>query len=132
MENLNSAVVTQPPATGIDEQQLEFSMRATSHPGTVILHCNGRLIYREEARALSRTVGRILPAARHMVINLEGVTAVDSAGLGELVMLHIWSQRSGYRLKFAGPTRELMDLFQLTNLTTVFDLHTSVAEAIAS
>jgi anti-sigma B factor antagonist len=132
MENSNSAVVTQFPATGIGEQQLEFSMRATSHPGTVILHCNGRLIYREEARALSRTVGRILPTSRRMVIDLAGITAVDSAGLGELVMLHIWSQRSGYLLKFASPTRELMDLFALTNLTTVFDLHASVADAVAS
>jgi anti-anti-sigma regulatory factor len=67
-----------------------------------------------------------------MVIDLAGITAVDSAGLGELVMLHIWSQRSGYLLKFASPTRELMDLFALTNLTTVFDLHASVADAVAS
>jgi anti-sigma B factor antagonist len=132
MENPDSVMVTVVPAMGINPEQLEFNMRASSQAGTIVLHCNGRLIFRDEAKTLSRTVGRVLPVARRMVIDLSGVRAVDSAGLGELVLLHIWAQKNGYSLKFASPTRELMDLFELTNLVKVFDLHSGVVEAISA
>ena len=65
-----------------------------------------------------------------MVVDLDGVESVDSAGLGELVLLHMWAEAAGYALKFAGPREAVKQLLALTNLASVFDPYGSVAEAV--
>jgi anti-sigma B factor antagonist len=100
--------------------------------GAVVLHCQGRIIFGPEARALTDIVADVLPTARRMVIDLSGVEIVDSAGLGELVLLHMWADAAGYALKFAGPRHSVRQLLELTNLVAVFDAYGSVAEAIAA
>ena len=113
-------------------KSIAFSVEAGERGGAVVLQCQGRLIFRNEAHALSRTVGEILPVARRMVVDLEGIEVVDSAGLGELVLLHMWAERSGYTLKFSGATKSVRKVLELTNLIQVLDLYSSVPEAIAA
>src|SRR6266853_1630249 len=63
------------------------------HPrSAVVLHCQGRIILRSEASALSTIVTEVLPSARRMVVDLAGVDSVDSGGLGELVLTHMWAE----------------------------------------
>ncbi len=109
-----------------------FRVDAGEGGGAVVLHCHGRLIFRYEAHALTRTVSEILPLARRMVVDLAGVETVDSAGLGELVLLHMWAEASGYILKFSGATESVRKMLELTNLIQVLDLYSSVPEAIAA
>jgi len=113
-------------------KKLRLSLEACHYNGAIVLHCQGRLIFRNEAHALSKTVSEILPEGRRMVVDLAGVESVDSAGLGELVMLHMWAEAAGYTLKFASPNRNVRHMLELTNLISVFDLYPSVAEAIAA
>jgi anti-anti-sigma regulatory factor len=68
-------------------KKLRLSLEACHYNGAIVLHCQGRLIFRNEAHALSKTVSEILPEGRRMVVDLAGVESVDSAGLGELVMM---------------------------------------------
>jgi anti-anti-sigma factor len=67
-----------------------------------------------------------------MVVDLSGVESIDSAGLGELVLAHMWAEAAGYELKFASPNRAVRYLFQQTNLNSVFDLYASIPEAMAA
>lgn len=113
------------------QKRLKLSLEAQSG-GAVVLHCQGRIIFESEARALTDIVAEALPSARRMVVDLTGVDAVDSAGLGELVLLHMWAEAAGYTLKFASPRASVRRLLELTNLVAVFDAHGSVAEAIAA
>ena len=131
-ENPTAGIVTQAPSSKVDEKQLKLNVEASLHSGTVVLHCSGRLIFRREAQALSKTVKEVLPEAGGMVVDLAGVEAVDSAGLGELVLLHMWAKATGYTMKFASPRKHVRELLELTNLASVFDLHSSVAEAIGA
>jgi len=55
----------------------------------MIIHCEGRIVYRDEAAALSRVVGEALQDTREVILDFEGVESLDSAGLGELVLAHI-------------------------------------------
>jgi len=100
--------------------------------GAIVLHAQGRIIFGAEARALTDIVADVLPTARRMVVDLAGVESVDSAGLGELVLLHMWAEAAGYSLKFACPRKPVRELLELTNLVSVFDAYTSVAEAVAA
>ena len=77
-------------------------------------------------------MNEILPLARRMVIDLAGIEAVDSAGLGELVLLHMWADSSGYTLKFSGARKSVRNVLELTNLDQVLDLYPSVPDAIAA
>jgi anti-sigma B factor antagonist len=116
-------------ATG--EKRLILSLEAQTG-GAVVLHCQGRIIFGPEARALTDIVADVLPTARRMVVDLSGVEVVDSAGLGELVLLHMWAEAAGHTLKFASPCSSVRELLELTNLVAVFDAYRSVPEAIAA
>lgn len=113
-------------------KKIAFSVEARNTGGAIVLHCQGRIIFRHEANALSRTVNEILPLARRMVVDLAGIETIDSAGLGELVLLHMWAESSGYNLKFSGARKSVREVLELTNLVEVLDLHASVPEAIAA
>jgi anti-sigma B factor antagonist len=120
-----------PPVLVGHPKRLKLSLEAQSG-GAVVLHCQGRIIFGSEARALTDIVAEVLPSARRMVVDLAGVEAIDSAGLGELVLLHMWSEAAGYTLKFASPSASVRRLLVLTNLVAVFDAYGSVAEALAA
>ena len=113
------------------EKGLRLDLQA-HRGGAVIVHCQGRIIFGPEARALTTLVADVLPTAGRMVVDLAGVESVDSAGLGELVLLHMWAEAAGHALKFAGPRRRVRNLLELTNLASVFDTYGSVAEAAAA
>jgi len=114
------------------KKSLQLILEARHYAGVVVLHCQGRIIFGTEARTLSHTVAEVLPTARRMVVDLAAVDSVDSAGLGELVLLHMWAEAAGYTLKFASPNKSLRHLFELTNLAAVFDVYASVPEAMAA
>lgn len=97
-----------------------------------ILHCRGRFTYRDEATAFSQRIAGLLPLARQIVVELSGLDAIDSAGLGELVVVHMWAKASGCSLKLAGANARVQELFELTNLVSVFESHSTLDEAVLS
>lgn len=115
------------------ESNKALRLDVESHPGgAVVLHCQGRIIYGPEARSLSTLVADLLPSARRMIVDLAGIDNIDSAGLGELVLLHMWSEAAGYKLKIASPRKSIRHLLELTNLMSVFDTYASVPAAMAA
>jgi anti-sigma B factor antagonist len=113
------------------DKNLHLSLEA-GHPGSaVVLHCQGRIVFRGEAQSLSTIVAEVLPSARRMVVDLSGVDSMDSGGLGELVLTYMWAEAAGYTLKFAGPKKAIRHLFETTNLESLFDIYASVPEAMA-
>jgi anti-sigma B factor antagonist len=100
--------------------------------GTMVLHCRGRIVFRSKVHALSTVVAEVLPSARRLVVDLEGIDSIDSGGLGELVLTHLWAEAAGYGLKFAHPRKSVRHLFEITNLDSVFDVYASVPEAMAA
>ncbi|MGA7401765.1 MAG: STAS domain-containing protein [Candidatus Sulfotelmatobacter sp.] len=105
----------------------------TRYRGDVmIVHCQGRIVYRDEASALSRVVGEILENSGKVVLDLSGVSSIDSAGIGELVLLHTWAQSKSADLKCASPSPLVRDLLDLTNMDSVLDIHPSLGEALAA
>jgi len=67
-----------------------------------------------------------------MVVDLAGIDSIDSGGLGELVLAHMWAEAAGYSLKFASPKKSVRHLFEITNLVSVLDMYASVPEAMAA
>ena len=95
-----------------------------------VLFCRGRFTYRDEATAFSQQIAELLPQARQIVVELSGLESIDSAGLGELVVVHMWIRASGCTLKLAGANARIRQLLELTNLLSVFDVHPTLDEAL--
>jgi len=111
---------------------LKLSLETHNRGDVMIVYCQGRIVYRDEAAALSRVVGEILENGGKVVLDLSGVSSIDSAGIGELVFLHTWARSQNASLKCASPTPLVRDLLDLTNLNSVLEIHPSVPEALAA
>ena len=114
------------------ESKLKLSVEARNHGDVIIVHCQGRVVYRDEAAALSRVVDEILHQGSKLVLDLSGVTAMDSAGIGELALLQTWAHERNAELKCAGPSTVVQTLLDLTNLDSVLDVHPTLDGAIDS
>jgi anti-sigma B factor antagonist len=132
----NSQICPQPVAWAAfpyrKESQLKLSLETRNLGDVMVVHCQGRIVYRDEAAALSRLVGEIIDQRGKVVLDLGGVNSIDSAGIGELVFLHTWAQARKADLKCASPSPLVRDLLQLTNLSSVLEIHPSVSEALAA
>ena len=135
-ENLTAASgssISRAPSVGwSSDKNLKLSLEAAGWGSAAVLHCEGRMIFQHEARALSTIVSDVLPSSGRMVVDLAGIDSVDSGGLGELVLTHMWAEAAGYSLKFASPKKSVRRLFEITNLVSVFDVYASVPEAMAA
>lgn len=98
----------------------------------MVLYCSGRFTYRDEATAFSKKISELLPQTRQIVVELGGLEIIDSAGLGELVVVHMWIRASGCALKLAGANARIQHLLELTNLLSVFDVHPTLDDALLS
>src|SRR5215467_4986129 len=109
---------TQSPAVfgRIKETGLKLSLETRNRGDVMIVHCQGRIVYRDEAAALSRVVAEVLQHARKLILDLSGVSSMDSAGIGELALLHTWAQERNAVLKCAQPSSVVRTLLDLTNL----------------
>jgi hypothetical protein len=62
------------------ESKLKLSVEARNHGDVVIVHCQGRIVYRDEAAALSRVVGEVLGNDRQCGHRRTGAAANLGAG----------------------------------------------------
>jgi anti-anti-sigma factor len=112
------------------EPKLKLSLETRNRGDVVVVHCQGRIVYRDEAAALSRVVGEVLQQTGKIVLDLSGVSSMDSAGIGELAQLQTWAQGKHASLKCAAPNTLVSALLDLTNLDTVVDVHPSIDAAL--
>lgn len=98
-----------------------------------VLDLTGKMTLGEGDELLKQTINNLLAAgAKKIVLNLEGVPYIDSAGLGEVVRTHTTVSRQGGSLKLLNLTKRIEDLLSITKLLTVFDTYDSEAEAVKS
>lgn len=67
-----------------------------------------------------------------ILLNLAGVTHIDSVGLGELISSHITLSNKGGEIKLIHLTDRVRDLMTITKLLTVFDVYDNEPDALAS
>lgn len=110
---------------------MSLSLKAEIVGSATVLRCKGRIVFREEVIALSHRAGELIEQNRPLILDFAGVTALDSAGLGELIALHMWAQASGHSLKIVRPNPRVSYLLELTNLASVLSIFSSEQEALA-
>ena len=109
---------------------MHLSLETRESGEVIVIHCEGRIVYRDEVAALSRVVDKALEQTRAVVLDLAGVHGLDSAGLGELVLAHMAAESEGKTVKLAGASPRVQKLLELTNLSSLLGIYPSVDDAI--
>jgi len=97
---------------------LDLKGRVRIGGGTVSLHKSIRCLVAE--------------GKTEILLNLAGVTHIDSSGLGELISSHITVNDKGGQIKLIHLTESLRELMIITKLLTVFDVYDDEPEALLS
>jgi anti-sigma B factor antagonist len=97
-----------------------------------VLSPSGKITIDNTGELKEKVTGALAAGHRQIVIDLGGVTYIDSSGLGELVSCHTSALREKGAIKLANLGKRSKDLLVMTKLITVFPVYDTEAEAIAS
>jgi len=101
--------------------------------GVTILDLKGKMTLGEGDELLKDKINSLIQQDRKkLLLNLEGVPYIDSAGLGEIVRTYTTVSREGGSLKLLGLTKRITDLLSITKLLTVFETYDNEADAVRS
>jgi anti-sigma B factor antagonist len=99
----------------------------------MILDLKGKMTLGEGDELLKDKINSLLQQGRkNILLNLENVPYIDSAGLGEVVRTYTTVSRQGGKLKLLNLTKRIQDLLAITKLLTVFETYENEPDAIKS
>ena len=101
--------------------------------GVEVVALDGRIVLGEESNALREKVKSMIAAGKKkIVLNMNNITFIDSAGLGTLVASHHSARTQGATMKLCHLGSKFQEVLQITKLLTVFDVSDTEAAAVAS
>jgi anti-sigma B factor antagonist len=101
--------------------------------GVTIIDLGGRITYGEGGIILRAAVRDLIAKGhRSILINLAGVTYIDSAGIGDLVACFSSMRSLGGELKLLNITKRVHEVLHMTRLDRIFDIRTDESEALAA
>ena len=111
---------------------MQLKLNTRVEKGVTIVDCNGRIVFGEESALLRDTLKKLITENSQIVLNLGGISYIDSGGLGTLVALYTTAHNAGGAVKLVNLTQRVGDLLQVTKLLTVFEVYDSEDKAIQS
>jgi anti-sigma B factor antagonist len=98
-----------------------------------ILDLKGKMTLGEGDELLKDKVNSLVSQGhKKIVLNLEDVPYIDSAGLGEIVRTYTTVSRQQGKLKLLNVSKRVYDLLVITKLLTIFDSYDSEEDAVRS
>jgi anti-sigma B factor antagonist len=124
-----------PPDPLWDEEETNVALKMSQREvdGVTVVALDGRIVLGEESNALREKVKSLLAEGKKkIVLNMDNVTFIDSAGLGTLVASHHTAKKDAAALRLCHLGSKFQEVLQITKLLTVFDVSNTEAEAVAS
>ncbi len=111
----------------------ELNIRERQAGDVTIIDMEGKITIGEGSVAVRSAIRRLLEEGKKKILlNLAGVSYVDSSGIGELVSSFTTINREGGQLKLLNLTQKIQDLLAITKLLTVFDVYEDEPTALNS
>jgi anti-anti-sigma factor len=111
-------------------------MKATSRTtenGVEIIKLEGKITIGSGDQQLREVIAEALANGKtKILLDMSGVTTIDSSGIGELVGSYTTVTNRGGKLKLLHLPAKLNELLHVTQLITVFEVYESEAEGLAS
>lgn len=110
---------------------MKASVRNIGH--VAIVDLSGKITIGEGDIVLRDKVHELLDGGEQSILlNLEKVSYMDSAGIGELVACYKRAKEKSGTVKLLNPSGKVFDLLQLTKLEEVFETFNDEKEALVS
>ena len=98
-----------------------------------ILCLKGRLVYEDGFEVLRQALNRVLGKGyTKVLLNLDEVTYLDSAGVGLIACKYVTVRRHGGQLKLCNLHRRSHEVLNITKLLTIFESFDNEADAVKS
>ena len=110
-------------------------MKATSRTvdDVEIISLQGKITIGSGDTQLREVITNSVNAGKtNILLDLSGVTTIDSSGIGELVGSYTTVTNRGGKLKLLHLPAKLNELLHVTQLITVFEVYENENEAVAS
>ncbi|MBI2149410.1 MAG: STAS domain-containing protein [Acidobacteria bacterium] len=99
--------------------------------GHIVVEASGRLDFGESCLQLRELAKRLTSDGnRQVVLNMQGISYVDSAGIGLLLSVYATIRNQGGDLKLVNVSPRVKELLRITNLLRVFDIFEDESVAI--
>ena len=98
----------------------ELRLQTLKRDDATVIQCVGRLTS-EHAAALKTYVKDAMPQAKRIVLDLAGVTKMDSVGLGAIVGLYVSARKVKCELVLVNYNKSIKELLGITNLLSIFE-----------
>lgn len=106
---------------------------STSEGGIGLIEVKGSLVGGEETDKLRQAIaGFVDREYSKLLVDLSGVTYLNSTAIGVLVHGHASYSRRHWQLKLCGINKKIDSIFVITKLTLVFDVHDTRKDALES
>ncbi len=110
-------------------------MKATTRDvnGVEIVKLEGKITIGAGDSQLREVISNAISNGKNKILlDMSGVTTIDSSGIGELVGSYTTVANRGGRLKLLHLPAKLNELLHVTQLITVFEVYEDEAEALKS
>jgi anti-anti-sigma factor len=105
---------------------------ASTASGITIVEVKGPLLGGEEIQEFRRALDSVVEAgAEKLIVDVNGVTHINSAAIGILVAAHASYTRRHWKMVVCGLNKVVYTVLTITKLNRVLDLFETRAEAIA-
>lgn len=108
-----------------------MSFKISDQDGVTLVEVDGELTVGNRERFKQVVLERVESGERKFVMDFGESSYIDSTGLGALVSLSRKIREAGGRMRLTGLNDDLLTLFELTRLDTVFDLAETRAAAMS-
>jgi anti-sigma B factor antagonist len=108
--------------------RLELEKLAGSDDDRLILGLKGQL----SVETVPNFVQTVRPErAAHLILEMSGISFLDSAGVGALVQVFVHRRNKGQTFALAGLTQQSSAIIQVAGLRKLFATYASLEEALA-
>ncbi|MFP5246144.1 MAG: STAS domain-containing protein [Thermoanaerobaculia bacterium] len=110
-------------------------MKATNRTvdGVEIISLQGKITIGAGDTQLREVISNAVNGGKtNILLDLSGVTTIDSSGIGELVGSYTTVTKRGGKLKLLHLPAKLNELLHVTQLITVFEVYENEQEAVGS
>ena len=99
-------------------------------PSTALITLSGKLLLGSDCAQLEALVPELIATGhKNLIFDLEGVTHIDSTGIGRFIDAYSKVSKIGGKMRLAAASGAVRDSFHVTRLDTVFSFYPSVEAA---
>lgn len=112
---------------------MSLNMKESLHHNVVVIELKGDVLGGPDAASLNDRLHQLIANGHNQVVlDMSSVNFMNSSGLGMLIGGLTTVKNSGGSLKLANPGERIQSLLVITKLSSLFESHASVEEAVNS